>query len=258
MLPPRRPQGGGSPVKKTCSPTCLGIYKAQQNKIKSRAATLQKFGLTEETLKDELQRQNNSCLGCLKPLTRDSCCLDHNHRTGVFRGILCQICNRSLGLLKEDPATLRRLMAYLDHDRSKLNIYLIGSLKNSRIPVIGNLLRSQGYDVMDEWFTPGEHADTNWQAYEKLRGRTYHQALRGRSATNNFLFDRSYLDLADVAILVMPAGKSAMLELGYSKGRNKRSYIFLDGQEPDRYDIMPGFADNIFKTEQEMLEALEV
>ena len=147
-------------------------------------------------------------------------------------------------------------MAYLDYDRSKLNIYLIGTLKNKRIPDIGNLLRCKGYDVMDEWFTPGELADLNWQAYEKKRGRSYVDALRGRAATNIFSFDRSYLDHSDIAILVAPAGKSAMLELGYAKGSGKRAWIFLDGKEPDRYDVMPGLADAIFKTEEELLTGL--
>ena len=147
-------------------------------------------------------------------------------------------------------------MAYLERDINKVLIYLIGALKNPRIPIIGNLLREAGYDAMDEWFTPGEHADTNWQAYEALRGRTYQEAIKGRAARNVFLFDKSYIDLADAAILVMLAGKSAMLELGYARGRGKFTAIYLDGQEPERYDVMPGMADEIIKTEQDLLEAL--
>lgn len=136
-------------------------------------------------------------------------------------------------------------MAYLDRDISKTMIYLIGALKNPRIPEVAIELRKHNFDVMDEWYTPGPHADENWQKYEAQRGRTYAEALRGRAATNIFLFDKSYLDLSDIVILVMPAGKSAMIELGYAKGRGKRTYILLDGQDPDRYDIMPGFADKI-------------
>jgi hypothetical protein len=143
-------------------------------------------------------------------------------------------------------------MAYLDHKRTRLNVYLIGALKNERIPTIGNTLRDRNFDVMDEWYTPGPLADENWQAYERLRKRSYHEALRGRAATNIFLFDRSYLDHCDAAVLVMPAGKSAMIELGYAKGRGKTTYILLDGKDPDRYDIMPGFADKIVSTVSEL------
>jgi hypothetical protein len=122
----------------------------------------------------------------------------------------------------------------------------MGALKNElRIPEIGNELRLDGYDVMDEWVTPGEHADENWQRYEKIRGRTYKEALKGRAATNIFLFDRSYIDVFDVGVLVLPCGKSAFLELGYAKGRGKKTFILLDGQEPTRFDIMPNFADKV-------------
>ena len=152
--------------------------------------------------------------------------------------------------------TLRRLMAYLDRERRKLAVYIIGALKNPRIPLVGNLLRAEGYDVMDEWFTPGEHADTNWQAYEKLRGRSYEDALAGRAARNIYMFDRAYLDLSDVAVLVMPAGKSAMLELGYAKGSQKHTVLFLDGAEPDRYDVMPNFADYVVSGELELVALL--
>jgi hypothetical protein len=37
---------------------------------------------------------------------------DHNHTTGKFRGILCDRCNLSLGLI-EDPALLEQALRYL-------------------------------------------------------------------------------------------------------------------------------------------------
>jgi len=257
MLPPVRPQGGGSTIKKTCSFECLKVYKAQQALEKYWKEKLKSLGLTESDIQKELIRQNNSCYGCLKLIDRRTCRLDHDHKTNKFRGLLCDICNSSLGLLKESPSTMRRLTAYLDHDRTVISIYLIGSLKNARVLEIGNKLRLDGYDVMDEWVTPGPEADENWQKYERQRGRSYSEALRGRAATNIFLFDRSYLDLSDIVILVAPAGKSAMIELGYAKGRGKRAYIFLDGQDPERFDIMPGFADAIFTTEEELISHLK-
>lgn len=147
-------------------------------------------------------------------------------------------------------------MAYLERDPAQVLVYIIGALKNPRIPEIGKRVRSEGFDVMDEWYTPGEHADTNWQAYEQQRGRTYSEALRGRAATNVFLFDRSYIDLADIVVLTMPAGKSAMLELGYAKGRGKFTILYLDGVEPERYDVMPAFADTVVYSEEKLIELL--
>lgn len=41
-------------------------------------------------------------------------CLDHDHKTGLFRGWLCDRCNRGIGFLNDDPGLLRTLAAYLD------------------------------------------------------------------------------------------------------------------------------------------------
>jgi len=229
----------------------------EQKNLRTRKATLKQYGWTEVQFTSQLIRQNYSCYGCLEKINKNTARIDHNHMTGVVRGLLCNSCNWGLGHVKDSPSTLRRLMAYLDYKIEKKNIYLIGALKNKRVPEIGNMLRKEGYDVMDEWFTPGEFADTNWQAYETQRGRTYIEALRGRAATNIFLFDRSYLDHCDVAILCAPAGKSAMLELGYATGREKKTILFLDGEDPERYDIMPNFASAVCMTEIELLAELK-
>ena len=110
---------------------------------------------------------------------------------------------------------------------------------------------------MDEWITPGEHADENWQRYEKIRGRNYKEALKGIAATNIFLFDRSYIDISDVGVLVLPCGKSAFLELGYAKGCGKKTFILLDGHEPPRYDIMPNFVDKVCFDIEELKQELK-
>ena len=39
--------------------------------------------------------------------------LDHCHRTGAFRGWLCPQCNQALGLVKDDPKTLRTMIDYI-------------------------------------------------------------------------------------------------------------------------------------------------
>ena len=273
---PRREHGGGA-RKKYCSSRCRSLdwirgnggkrqaailkydtklESVEKKRLRTRKGVLKKYGWIEEQFQAQLVRQNFSCYGCLCSIDEATARIDHNHETGQVRGLLCNNCNWTLGHAHDAPLTLRRLMAYLERDPSKTLVYLIGALKNTRIPLIGNTLRADGYDVMDEWWTPGEGADTHWQWYEHIRGRNYVEALRGRSATNNYSFDRAYLDLCDIAVAVLPAGKSAMLELGYAKGRGKRSVLFLDGYDPDRYDIMPGLADVVYRTETELVEGL--
>lgn len=125
-------------------------------------------------------------------------------------------------------------------------LYLVGSLRNPRIPHIAKLLRDElNVEVFDEWWAPGKTTDEEWQAYETARGRSYLQAIGGYHAKHVFEFDKHHLDRAAAAVLAYPAGKSAHLELGYMVGRGKPGYIILDG-EPERWDVMTQFATGIF------------
>ena len=61
------------------------------------------------------EKQGGQCLGCGKyqhELNR-ALDVDHDHKTGRIRGLLCMSCNRALGYAKDNVATLKRLIAYL-------------------------------------------------------------------------------------------------------------------------------------------------
>lgn len=133
------------------------------------------------------------------------------------------------------------------------SIYLIGSLRNSKIPKVGNILRENGYDVFDDWYGAGPEADDYWQKYEQGRGRTYQEALGGYAVNNVFNFDKYHLNRVDRVVLVMPAGKSGHLELGYAAGLGKQTYILFD-KEPDRWDAMYRFVDEVYMSSEEMIK----
>jgi len=40
--------------------------------------------------------------------------MDHNHQTGEIRGMLCNLCNRGLGLFKDNPELLTKAIEYLN------------------------------------------------------------------------------------------------------------------------------------------------
>lgn len=40
-------------------------------------------------------------------------CWDHDHKTGAFRGTLCNSCNLAIGLLRDDLSRIREAYAYL-------------------------------------------------------------------------------------------------------------------------------------------------
>lgn len=43
--------------------------------------------------------------------------IDHCHKSGNFRGMLCSKCNKGIGLLRDDPEILRKAIIYLEHHR---------------------------------------------------------------------------------------------------------------------------------------------
>lgn len=73
------------------------------------------FGITPEQYLEILAIQGGVCAICsVRPKTR-RLAVDHNHRTGEVRGLLCTMCNHKvLGGAKENPDILRRAAAYLD------------------------------------------------------------------------------------------------------------------------------------------------
>ena len=133
-------------------------------------------------------------------------------------------------------------------------IYLIGSLRNPEVPKIANKLRGVGLEIFDDWYSAGPEADDKWREYEIGRGRGYIEALSGAAARNVFNFDRTHLEGASAVILVLPAGKSGHLELGFSLGRRKPGYVLLDN--PDRWDVMYQFATMVTDNLEEIIKHL--
>lgn len=125
--------------------------------------------------------------------------------------------------------------------KKKKVVYIIGSLRNPDIPKLAIKIRKLGFEGFDSWYSPGPEADEFWRKYEKIKGSTYKQALNDWAAKHIYEFDKYHIDRADVGILVMPAGKSGHLELGYMIGSGKKCFVLFD-KEPDRWDIMYQFA----------------
>ena len=113
-------------------------------------------------------------------------------------------------------------------------------------------LRAVGYVVFDDWMAAGPEADDYWGKYEKERGHTFIDALKGYAAQHVFHFDKRHLEAADAVVLALPAGRSGHLELGWALGRGKRGYILLD-REPERFDVMYAFADGVYTDLQSLM-----
>jgi len=69
--------------------------------------------LNREQFDRLLQAQNNRCLICQTTTPVNCWCLDHDHQSGKIRGVVCHLCNLTIGLAKEDIFRLQRCLAYL-------------------------------------------------------------------------------------------------------------------------------------------------
>jgi hypothetical protein len=70
------------------------------------------YGISAAEYDALLAKQGGVCAICRKRSKR-RLCVDHCHRTGTIRGLLCHACNLGLGSLKEDQASLVAALAYL-------------------------------------------------------------------------------------------------------------------------------------------------
>ena len=135
-------------------------------------------------------------------------------------------------------------------------IYLTGSLRDCKVPAIAGTLRREGYDVHDDWHAAGPHADDEWKRYERERGHTLTEALRGKAARQVFQFDYSNLLKADAGVLIAPAGRSAHLELGWLAGRGKPTFVLLS-DDPERWDVMYQFCTAVFEDVHQLIRELQ-
>jgi hypothetical protein len=78
------------------------------------------FGLSPELYRDMLISQHGVCAACKKPCSRNTVLsVDHDHKTGKVRKLLCSKCNLILGLANDDHHTLVALVNYLYEFRDK-------------------------------------------------------------------------------------------------------------------------------------------
>ena len=74
------------------------------------------YGINLSTYNRMFVEQGGVCKICSLPQNskrNERLAIDHDHLTGQVRGLLCDHCNRGIGLLKDDPRILDRAASYL-------------------------------------------------------------------------------------------------------------------------------------------------
>jgi Recombination endonuclease VII len=81
-----------------------------------KARGRKKARLSHEEYYDLLWRQQGQCKICGRRAGPRRLAIDHDHKTGRIRGLLCVRCNVGLGQFGDDPYNLQAAIFYLGHD----------------------------------------------------------------------------------------------------------------------------------------------
>ena len=100
-----------------CCKECYNQYRKlnsydpkERNRLYQKKA---KYGLSEGEYKHLFIKQNNKCAICGESFDFIVPVVDHNHSTGVVRGLLCSKCNTLLGMAKDNISILENAITYL-------------------------------------------------------------------------------------------------------------------------------------------------
>lgn len=86
-----------------------GYYKAANRR--------RNYNLEPEEYNKLLETSGNKCMICGSDPTNKSLHIDHCHKTGIVRGLLCHHCNTAIGLFKEKKELMLNAIKYLDRNK---------------------------------------------------------------------------------------------------------------------------------------------
>ena len=112
---------------------CKSIYNKQRDKdplVKERRRNTHRkcslernYGITDEEYNKMFEEQHGLCAVCGKPETRfehksgkvQRLSVDHNHVTSKIRGLLCDRCNKVIGMLEIDTVGGKLLLSIIQY-----------------------------------------------------------------------------------------------------------------------------------------------
>jgi recombination endonuclease VII len=99
-----------------------------------------RYGIGQVDVDRMLAEQDGACAVCKKPEPEH---VDHDHETGIVRGLLCFNCNQALGNVRDSLAVLQSLRDYLmpSNMSAPAAVYQEYRLRGVEIEVAGEALR---------------------------------------------------------------------------------------------------------------------
>jgi len=102
---------------------CVGGYAPRCRVCKTSYSRLKRYGVDQKSYHEMLAAQGNKCAICgtkdpathrTKHTPEPAFCVDHCHKTGRVRGLLCGYCNTGIGKLRDNPDIMRRAAQYVE------------------------------------------------------------------------------------------------------------------------------------------------
>lgn len=93
------------------------IWAKNNPEARKRNMLKSAYGLSLEKYKEMMHDQEGCCFGCSTPHSelKRGLMVDHCHKTGKIRGLLCERCNSALGMVKDNIKIMRNLIKYLEN-----------------------------------------------------------------------------------------------------------------------------------------------
>jgi hypothetical protein len=110
------------------------------------------FRISEEEYQKIINHQGNVCAICKQPKRgKNNFSVDHSHKTGLIRGGLCWLCNRALGLFKDNIELFKNAVEYLANPPAiaalgERRYGLIGKAKSKKKMIYGGDTLLKGSD----------------------------------------------------------------------------------------------------------------
>ena len=101
----------------------ISYAKRNPQKIKywnKKGGLKRSFGITIEVYNSMFNSQNGKCAICGNPNQSKmrSLTVDHDHKTGKIRMLLCDMCNKGLGFFGDDIELMEKAIEYLKYHRN--------------------------------------------------------------------------------------------------------------------------------------------
>ena len=98
-------------------------YRTECKQCAKDLARLRDTGCKSTDVESAYLKQNGKCAICgctLDSNTKTTMACDHDHKTGLLRGLLCIQCNVGLGQFKDSTERLQKAIEYLRQHETKL------------------------------------------------------------------------------------------------------------------------------------------